>query len=360
MRPARLLRTAWVAAIALTVVSSAALAAQPKNEIIKEYDATTPPKFDPELRKDPEKLKSFRRESVRVALRRGQLALELFHVDPDNPRLPEMMIARWVDTMMNRKTAPATVEEIDRAMPHFKDKEKVKTARNMRTIAVVVSNPDKPGVAEAEIDRFLRDYPKDPSGAMLLNGYAASLDSDPDRQVKILSRLIAEFPDHFAAKAAQASLELVKKLGKPYELAFKDAISGKPVSISGLKGKVIVLDFWATWCGPCVAEMPKMKKLYAEFKDKGVEFIGIDLDEPEDKGGLRKLMDFVAKNEIPWPQHYDGKAWESPVVESLAVSAVPAVFVIDADGKLAAVRARGRLEKLLPEYITKARTPGTR
>ena len=66
----------------------------------------------------------------------------------------------------------------------------------------------------------------------------------------------------------------------------------------------MVVDFWATWCGPCVAEMPAMKKLYAEYKDKGVEFIGVSLDHKE--GGLGQLKAFVAKEGIPWPQYYQG------------------------------------------------------
>ena len=65
--------------------------------------------------------------------------------------------------------------------------------------------------------------------------------------------------------------------------------------MSDLKGKVVVVDFWATWCGPCVGEMPNMKKLYAEYKPKGVEFIGVSLDQPESAGGLKALTSGPAR-----------------------------------------------------------------
>ena len=112
-------------------------------------------------------------------------------------------------------------------------------------------------------------------------------------------------------------------IGKPFELEFTDAIKGETVSIKGLKGKVVVIDFWATWCGPCVAEMPKMKKLYAEYKDKGVEFIGVSLDQPKEQGGLDKLKKFVAENEIAWPQYYQGNGWESEFSKSWGINSHP-------------------------------------
>jgi thiol-disulfide isomerase/thioredoxin len=254
---------------------------------------------------------------------------------------------------MNRKTALATAQEIDRAIPHFKNPAQVKTARHMRAVAIIRGNPNRLEISETEIDRFLHDYPKDKAGASLLFGFASEVE-DPARRVKILKRLIAEFPESPVATGAKGSLEVLEKVGKPFDLAFDDAVTGKSVSIRGLKGKVVVLDFWATWCGPCVAEMPKMKSLYSEFKDKGVEFIGVSLDKPKDEGGLAKLKEFVAKNGITWPQHYDGQAWESPLIEQLGITEIPAVFLIDAEGKLAEVRARGRLVTLLPEYLTKA------
>ena len=97
-----------------------------------------------------------------------------------------------------------------------------------------------------------------------------------------------------------------------------------------------------------------MKKLYAEYKDKGVEFIGISLDQPEDQGGLTKLKEFVAKNGITWPQYYQGKGWQGEFSQSWGINSIPTVFVVDAEGKLHSTKARGQLEKMLPELLKKA------
>ena len=142
-------------------------------------------------------------------------------------------------------------------------------------------------------------------------------------------------------------------IGKPFELEFADAITGSTVSIKNLKGKVVVVDFWATWCGPCVGEMPHMKGLYAKYRDQGVEFIGVSLDQPKENGGLDKLKKFVKDNEIAWPQYYQGNYWDSEFSCSWGINAIPCIFVVDTEGKLHSIDARGKLEKMIPELLTK-------
>ena len=73
-----------------------------------------------------------------------------------------------------------------------------------------------------------------------------------------------------------------------------------------LRGKVVVVDFWATWCGPCVAEIPEMQRLYAKYHDRGVEFLGVSHDLPEEDGGLQ-AQEVRQGVEIPWPQYYEAR-----------------------------------------------------
>jgi thiol-disulfide isomerase/thioredoxin len=239
-------------------------------------------------------------------------------------------------------------------MPLFKDEKLAREASFMKSIATIRANYRNPEAALPTVDAFIRRDPKDPRAAILLSGFASEV-KEVALRVKLLKRLIAEYPHHSAARSAAATLALLDNVGQPLDLEFADAINGTTVSIKGLKGKVVVLDFWATWCGPCVAEMPRMKKLYSEYKDRGVEFIGVSLDLPKEEGGLDKLKAFVAKNEISWPQYYQGNGWESTFSTKLGISSIPQLFLVDAAGKLASIDARDKLETLIPQYLEQAK-----
>jgi thiol-disulfide isomerase/thioredoxin len=141
------------------------------------------------------------------------------------------------------------------------------------------------------------------------------------------------------------------RVGKPLELDFVDAIEGSPVSIKRLKGRVVVIDFWATWCAPCVADIPHLKQLYAKYHDQGVEFIGVSLDDPLDKGGLESLKKFVKEREIKWPQYYQGDRGDGGFARSWGIQTIPVVFVVDTDGNLYSADAQGKLDTILPELI---------
>lgn len=153
-------------------------------------------------------------------------------------------------------------------------------------------------------------------------------------------------PEQLKAAAA----DLVKKmemLGKPVTLQFT-AVDGRAVDTSKLKGKVVLLDFWATWCPPCVGEVPNVKKAYDQFHSKGFEVVGISLDEDKDK-----LTQFVSSHAMAWPQYFDGLHWQNKYARQFGISAIPAMWLIDKKGALRNTDARedlgGEIQKLLTE-----------
>ena len=151
-------------------------------------------------------------------------------------------------------------------------------------------------------------------------------------------------------KAAAAPKVTHKKgdelqMGDVIDISFRSVNSGK-VNLAEMKGKVVLLDFWATWCGPCIAELPNVKEAYKKYHDKGFEIVGISLD--SDKS---RLKDFIKENDMPWPQHFDGNGWKNKLAVTYGVRSIPAVFLVK-DNKVIATGVRGSaLEAKLEELL---------
>jgi thiol-disulfide isomerase/thioredoxin len=133
--------------------------------------------------------------------------------------------------------------------------------------------------------------------------------------------------------------------GAPVDIKFT-AVDGREVDLAKLRGKVVLIDFWATWCGPCIGELPHVLDAYRKFHDKGFEIVGISFD--QDKAKLEQLT--KAKG-MTWPQYFDGKGWKNDYGVKYGIHGIPTMWLIDKQGKLATTNARtdlaGQVEKLL-------------
>jgi peroxiredoxin len=119
------------------------------------------------------------------------------------------------------------------------------------------------------------------------------------------------------------------------ELSLPD-LNGKNVSLSELKGKIVLIDFWASWCGPCRHNNPRLMKLYNKYHSKGLEIYGVSLD--DDVDSWKKA---VHHDRLEWIQVIDDKGWESSAATKYGVDMIPSSFLIDRQGIIRTINAEG-------------------
>lgn len=168
---------------------------------------------------------------------------------------------------------------------------------------------------------------------------------------ELIALVTPEFNNTKAAKEIQETLRIAKatEIGQPYIDIKFPSLDDKEIALSDYvgKNKVILVDFWASWCGPCIKEMPNVKEAYAKFKDKGFEIVGVSLD--NDKSAWEAA---TKRLEISWPQMSDLGGWKSEAAAAYGVKSIPMTLLLDIEGKIIAKNLRGKeLEDKLAELL---------
>jgi len=140
-----------------------------------------------------------------------------------------------------------------------------------------------------------------------------------------------------------------KLVGKPIEIRF-DAIDGTHVDTTQMRGKVVLVDFWATWCPPCVKEVPVVKAAYEKLHGRGFEVVGISMDDKKED-----LLSFVANQKLPWPQYFEPAGWENKFGKQFGIEQIPTMWLLDKSGKLRDIDATEELEQKVQKML--AETP---
>ncbi len=197
---------------------------------------------------------------------------------------------------------------------------------------------------------YLSQNPNSPIALYVLEQYAG-YDIDAQKVEPLFQKLPSATRNLPSGIAFKKRIETAKKTGiGAYAMNFtQNDTLAKPVSLSDFKGKYVLLDFWASWCGPCRAENPNVVKAFNNYKDKNFTVLSVSLDQP---GKKQSWLDAIHKDGLTWTHVSDLKFWDNAVAKEYGIRAIPQNLLLDPTGKIIAKNVRGEeLEKTLEEVI---------
>ena len=306
------------------------------------------PKVPPKSR---EEMMTFLQDVSRASVQAAEKILaqvkadEQFGVDAAKLKLESlMMLGRLGDEQaakdmaayaatLTKSPSPELAEEAERLLI-IADAQKMFAANDLAAA---------PGIIQRTV-AFVAAHPDDVESAMLAMQLAGAFEHAPEGEA-----LATQAYEGLAAAFATSTNPQIRQMADGCQGTLRRlSLTGKPMAIKGtlldgsafdpasLAGKVVLVDFWATWCGPCVAELPNMIAQYEKYHDKGFEVVGISLD--DDREALAKFID---DKKIPWPILHEAAGGGHPLATFYGITGIPQLILIGRDGNVITLNARG-------------------
>ncbi len=313
-----------------------------------------PPESWRTTKPEESEVKAFQAKRGELALGIAELAKTFYTKFPEDPRakMARMHELQLLDAavQLGATNALAKLEavETDRLKEAGTGEEErfaIRMSAAQRKASALAENDMKAARASMKqsAQELAKEFPSrvEPFGVLL----SLAEEESPEEARATAQSLMATNVPAPIRESAKAMLARMDMVGKPLELKFA-ALDGRQVDLSGMRGKVVLVDFWATWCGPCVQELPNVKAAYEKLNPKGFEILGVSFDEKKEE-----LTRFVTDQKMTWPQYFDGKGWGNELGQRFGIEGIPAMWLVDKKGVLRDMNAREGLEERVAKLL---------